>query len=104
MAKQIVWSELAVKQFKEILEFWEEHNNSDSYSLKLYSRITSTVEKMSRFPEMGKPSNLPFIRIKISGKYLIVYENLELEIRILAIWDSRQNPVKFEKLLKKHKN
>lgn len=103
MAKQIVWAESAVKQFNEILEFWEEHNNSDSYSLKLYSRVISTIEKLSYFPEMGKPSNLSFVRIKISGKYLIVYENLELEIRILAIWDSRQNPVKFEKLLKKHK-
>ncbi|MCP9754395.1 type II toxin-antitoxin system RelE/ParE family toxin [Lacihabitans sp. CCS-44] len=104
MAKQIVWSESAIKQFNEILEFWEEHNNSDAYSLKLYSRITSAIEKMSHFPEMGKPSNLPFVRIKISEKYLIVYENHELEIRILAIWDSRQNPVKFEKLLMKHKN
>ncbi|HLO44773.1 MAG TPA: type II toxin-antitoxin system RelE/ParE family toxin [Leadbetterella sp.] len=104
MAKQIVWSDSAVNQFNEILEFWEEHNKSDSYSLKLYSRITTAIEKISRFPEIGKPSNVSFVRIKISGKYLIIYENLEIEIRILAIWDSRQNPVKFEKLLKKLRN
>jgi len=77
MAKQIVWSDFAVNQFNEILEFWEDHNNSDAYSLKLYARITTVIEKITPFPEMGRPSNMSFVRIKISGKYLIVYENLE---------------------------
>jgi plasmid stabilization system protein ParE len=75
MAQQTVWSDFAVNQFDEILEFWEEHNNSDAYSLKLYARITTVIEKITPFPEMGRPSNMSFVRIKISEKYLIVDEN-----------------------------
>jgi plasmid stabilization system protein ParE len=35
MAKKIIWSPLAKRKLNEILEFWNEHNKSNSYSLKL---------------------------------------------------------------------
>jgi toxin YoeB len=46
------------------------------------------------FPEVGKPTNIPNIRIKIIKHYFLIYQLKERQIRILDFWDSRQNPIK----------
>jgi plasmid stabilization system protein ParE len=51
------------------------------------------------FPQIGKPTDLIHIRVKVVKDYFIIYEETETQILILTIWDTRQDPQKLKKLL-----
>jgi toxin YoeB len=48
MAKQIIWSKLAQKNRKSILQYWTERNKSNIYSLKLNQILVDTIELLSK--------------------------------------------------------
>jgi hypothetical protein len=52
------------------------------------------VEFIAEFPTIGKLTDDNLARIKIVRDYWIVYDIRENGIFILAIFDSRQNPIK----------
>ena len=92
MAKQITWSPLAIRKRSEILQFWINHNKSDTYSKKLNTSFRLATTLLSEYPEIGKPTTNENVRFKIVRHYLLFYEIRESNIYILTIWDSRQNP------------
>jgi addiction module RelE/StbE family toxin len=100
MAKKVVWSLRAQKDRKSILEYWRERNRSVTYSRKLNLLFKEAVSIIRKFPQIGKPTDYPNVRIKVVKDYLIIYEVTATTIYILTIWDSRQDPDKMEKLLK----
>lgn len=91
MARQIIWSERAQKERKEILTFWNTHNKSSFFSRKLNELIKETLKLISRHPFIGKPTNKENVRVKILKDYLIIYEFTQDKIIVLSIWDCRQN-------------
>lgn len=99
MAKQIIWSERAQKDRKQILKYWTLRNKSNTYSKKLNQIFIKAIRIISQFPKIGKQTDDKNARIKIVKDYLIIYEETENIINILTIWDCRQNPQKIEKLL-----
>jgi toxin YoeB len=92
MARQIIWTERAQKERKEIFTFWSTHNKSPFYSRKLNELIKESLKLICRHPFIGKPTNKENVRVKILKAYLIIYEITPKEIVVLSIWDSRQNP------------
>lgn len=97
MAKRkVIWSLQAKNNRIQILEYWIEHNKSKEYSKKLNILFEEAAEFISEFPEIGKLTEDKFARIKIVRDYWIVYDTCENKISILAIFDSRQNPVKLK--------
>jgi len=95
MAKRkIVWSLQARNNRVQILEFWFEHNKSIEYSKKLNNLFKEAVEFIAEFPAIGKLTDDKLARIKIVRDYWIVYDEHENTIFILAIFDSRQNPIR----------
>ena len=97
MAKRkIVWSLQAKSNRIQILEYWIERNKSKEYSIKLNNLFKEAAEFVSEFPEVGKLTDDKTARIKIVRDYLIVYESYKNHIVVLAIFDSRQNPVKLK--------
>lgn len=78
----------------QILEYWIEHNKSNEYSKKLNNLFKEAVEFIAEFPTIGKLTDDNLARIKIVRDYWIVYDIRENGIFILAIFDSRQNPIK----------
>jgi len=74
-------------------------NKSTVYGNKLILLFKEAVKTIQHFPQIGKSTTNPTIRIKIVIDYLIIYKETNLEIRILSIWDSRKNPVKLEEKL-----
>lgn len=101
MAKrEIIWSNTAEESLKDILDFYIERNKSINYALKLLSLFSETVSRLSEVPEMGLKCKNIEIKIFILKHYLIVYEYDEHTLRILNIWDSRQDPDKapFERM------
>ena len=60
----------------------------------------NTTELISKYPKIGKKTELPDIRYKIVKDYLFTYRETEDHIEILTIWDSRQDPDKFDRIIK----
>ena len=99
MAKKIIWSETAQNVRKEILLYWKNRNKSLVYSRKLNKLFNDAADIIAAFPKIGKPSGYKDSRIKIVKDYLLVYKEFDAFISIITIWDSRQNPLKLEKIL-----
>lgn len=99
MVKQIIWSLRAQDDRKEILSYWNNRNKSNAYSKKLNQLFKEAVKLISEFPQIGRPTDIENIRIKIVRDYLIVYEETSIHIHVLTIWDGRRDPEKFKKVL-----
>ena len=92
MAKKIIWSQRALNEFNEILEYWAERNQSDIYSRKLAVQIIKSVDKIGKFIYIGKETEDEKARVYLSGNYSIFYEISKDAVIILCVWDNRRNP------------
>lgn len=101
MAKAVIWSDLALRDLQQILEYWNTRNRSTEYSTKLKGRVFECIESIREFPKSGRMTNHEGIRMKLLGDYYIVYEEEELEVIIHAIWDTRQDPLTLERRINK---
>ncbi len=99
MAKQIVWSRLAHNDRIKILEYWTKRTKSTRYSRKLNRLFNDAVELISRYPQMGKKTEMENIRVKVVRDYFLTYRETEKAIEVLTVWDTRQDPEKFEQVL-----
>ena len=99
--KKIVWSLRAQQDRIEILDYWIDRNKSKTYSEKLFKLFQESSKIISEHPEIGKPTSMENVRVKVVRDYLMVYEVKLDKIEILLIWDSRQDPNRLEKQLKK---
>jgi plasmid stabilization system protein ParE len=101
MVKQIIWSRLAHLDRFKILEYWIDRNKSNIYSKRLNQIFEGTADLISKHRKMGKETDVKNVRIKIIKDYFFTYRETETTIEILTIWDSRQDPSKFERIIKK---
>lgn len=100
MAKQVVWSHRAQEDRKNILNYWRQRNGSTTYSKELNFLFKKAISLIQKFPNIGRPTKHPNIRVKVVRDYLIIYETTQTTIHVLTIWDSRQDPDKLEAPLK----
>ena len=101
MAKQIIWSRLAHRDRLNILDYWIKRNKSATYSERLNQIFEHTAELISKYPKIGKQTEKDGIRYKILKEYLFTYRETKEFVEILTIWDSRQDPEKFDRIIKK---
>jgi toxin YoeB len=101
MVKQIIWSKLALQDRRNILEYWIKRNKSNSYSRKLNQIFIETADLISKHPKIGKQTELAGIRYKVVRDYLFTYRETKKNIEVLTIWDSRQDPENFDRIIKK---
>lgn len=101
MVKRIIWSRLAHLDRFQILEYWIDRNKSNIFSRRLNQIFEDTADLISKHPQMGKETDVMNVRIKIVQVYFFTYRETETTIEILTIWDSRQDPSKFERIIKK---
>lgn len=99
MAKQIVWSQRAQDDRKQILEYWINRNKSSSYSKKLDKVFREALSLISKYPRIGKQTDDKKARMKILKDYFLIYEETKDSIILLTIWDSRQDPQKLAKII-----
>jgi toxin YoeB len=101
MAKEIIWSEQAKNDRENILTYWILRNQSKLYSIKLDLLFKESVNLLSEYPSIGKPTDMKHIRAKKVRDYFIFYQDTGSQIQILTIWDTRQNPSGLEKKLRR---
>lgn len=92
MAKRITWTYRAHQDRKNILYYWKQHNQSNTYSRKLNLLIKKAVSLIAAHPHIGRRTNVENVRVKLVRDYLIFYEEIQDSIFILSIWDNRRNP------------
>ena len=96
MALKLRWTRQAIDDRKEILTYWTVRNKSSNYSKKLNEEFNRSLELVKKHPNIGKPSEIEGIRLKIVKHYFIVYKETSETIFVLKIWDTRQNPEDFK--------
>ncbi len=101
MVKYLIWSRVAHNDRLEILDYWRKRNKSNTYSKKINQLFELTADLISKYPKLGRPTELEGVRCKIVKDYLFTYRETDKSIEILTIWDSRQDIVKYERKIKK---
>ena len=96
MARKIEWTKTSIQDRFEIYKFWIERNKSDSYSKKLEILFNEAARLISEFPEIGTETDFPGLRVKVIKSYKLFYTDDSNTIRIIRIWDTRQNPQNLE--------
>lgn len=91
MVREIIWTETALKDRLKIYLFWQENNQSNTYSEKLENEFKNAAQLLANFPEIGQKTDYQNIRTKIVKNYRLFYRFMEDKIEIIKIWDTRQN-------------
>lgn len=99
--RNIVWTETAAKQRREIFKYWTKRNKSDSYAKKLINIIKEKTELIADYPESGIETEMVNIRMSAMGHFSIFYKHDSEQIIIVAFWDNRQDPKKLFELVSK---
>ncbi len=92
MAEKIVWTKKAKKELIEILQYWIDRNQSNTFSIKLNALIESQVNLILEQPKIGRKTDIENVYIKLIRKYLLYYEFLDGILYILTIRHGSQNP------------
>ncbi len=95
MAIIIKWSTNARNSRKSIFNYWNNRNKSRTYSNKLFILFNEALNQVSYLNEIGKPTDIIDVRIKIVSHFELIYIISATQITVLDIWDSRQNPQNF---------
>ena len=96
MVRKVEWTNQALKDRFQILSYWINRNKSNRLSIKLDNLFIEALQLLCKFPNTGKSTVKPNVRIKVVKSYLLVYKIIFDKIVVLRIWDSRQNPEKLK--------
>lgn len=64
MAKKVIWSKQALKDRREILQYWIERNSSKIYSVKLNNLFVDAVQLIASHPNIGIQTDFENVRGK----------------------------------------
>ena len=92
--KPIIWSEIALQELEDILNFYNQRNQSLVFSKKLLSLAENTLQTISGNENIGRKTKSKNIRTFPLKYFLIIYEINVDRIEVLSFWDNRQNPKK----------
>ena len=102
MARKIIWSRKAHSDRLKIFEYWNKRNGSNIYSRKLYYLFKSATDLIKQYPNIGLKTDVTEVRSKLVRDYQILYREIDSgSILILTIWDTRMDPKKKKKEIKK---
>ena len=99
MALEIIYSPQFLDNLEAILQYFEEHNGSNTYSKNLLFEIEKQIDLLASMPEIGRQSDFPSVRFLFVKNYGIEYQIRENSIFVVDIFSCKTNPenVRFEK-------
>lgn len=93
--RKIDWTINTILTKKSIFHYWNNRNKSTVYSKKLNQLFTITLHTVENSPEASIATKKVNIRAILVKDYYLIFEITELNIKVLDIWDTRQNPQDF---------
>ena len=93
--RKIEWTVNALLTKKNIFYYWNNRNKSTVYSKKFNQLFTITLRSIENFPEASIAIKKENIRALLVKDYYLIFEITKLNIKVLDIWDTRQNPQNF---------
>ena len=92
MARQVVWNKKARIKFNEIVDYLESEV-SEKAAVKFVVRVDNLIEKLLRYPEIGRKSKRKTVRQHRIDKYnKLYYRKNGSRLTIVFIFDDRQDP------------
>ncbi|KJD33101.1 hypothetical protein PK35_09065 [Tamlana nanhaiensis] len=92
MDKKIIWTKKAKEELFDILNYWKNRNKSNLFSLKLYELIEEQLQLILDFPEIGRPTDIPNVYVKVIQNYLLYFEFIDNTLYILTLRHRSRNP------------
>ena len=98
--RRVIWTPLAQNSLKEVVDFLET-KWSDQIVEKFLNQVDYRIEQIRENPELA-PSikQTPFRQLLIHETTSLFYRNHPDHIKVLLVWDNRQDPAKLLKKLK----
>lgn len=84
----------------DIFAYWNNRNGSSAYSKKLFKMFVACGNRLVKFLLHGKLSPFAGVRSVLVKDYQLLYTDKPNELRVVTIFDTRQNPDKLEERLK----
>ena len=92
MVKQVIWTETAKQSRRLVLEYWIQHNKSNTYSKRLSILFREKIKLLQSQNYIGKPTDFKDVRATLVEHFTIFYKSSSTQIIIVGIWDNRRNP------------
>ena len=94
---KIIWQPSAKNQLTNTLDYFSTRNGNKNYSKKLLKSLKDIMSNLSKFPNLGKPTEIMNVRELIHLDYSIFYVIDTDKIDIVLFWDNRRSPILLEK-------
>lgn len=93
---KVIWSEEAVENLKKIIQYLEE-NWTEKEIKKFVKKLEKQISIITTQPDSFPKANNLDVRRSVLSKQTTIYYNVHQEaIRIVTIFDNRQNPKKLK--------
>lgn len=79
------------KARREILEYWIQNNQSNTFSKKLSQLFKKKIDLLKSEIYLGKPTDFKNVRVSLVNHYSLFYKVEAEVIIIVGIWDNRRN-------------
>ena len=99
-ALRVIWTETAIRQRNSVFEYWNERNQSYTFSIKLNSKIIERTNILKINPGIGKTTQFKNTRVVSLGHYSIFYQFDAKRLIVTGFWDNRREPDNLLKFLK----
>lgn len=94
MALEIIYSPQFADSLEAILNYFDERNGSDTYSKKLLGMIHGQIQQLTTFPEIGRLTDFPGVRVLFVDNYGVEYQIRDTAIFVIDIYSCQTNPDK----------
>ena len=92
MALEIIYSPQFADSLEAILSYFDARNGSDQYSKKLFKMVHEQIRLLATFPEIGRLTDFPSVRIMYIDKYGIEYQIRDSSILIIDFFSCQTDP------------
>jgi|AntRauTorckE5430_2_1112549.scaffolds.fasta_scaffold14399_2 plasmid stabilization system protein ParE len=93
MVREVTWNKKALESLDEIVESLEEQY-SLSTAEKFLTRVFESIEKLSRYPEIGRRTkrHKTVRQYKVDKNRKLYYRKYGKKLLIVFLFDERRNP------------
>ena len=92
MALEVFYSPQFADSLEAILNYYDERNANDQYSKKLFKMIHEQIRLLATFPEIGRLTDFPGVRIIYIDRFGIEYQIRNTAILIVDIYSCQTDP------------